>query len=303
MTSPPQSPAVSVVIPTLGRPKPLRDCLDALSRQLPPEGGFEVIVVNDGGGPAVEEVVGRRRDDLPVTVASTGGAGAAAARNRGVREARGGLIAFTDDDCCPEPGWLTALQRALGANPGAAVGGRMVNGAAGRSAEGAQAVLDATHEHFNAGADGARFFATSNVAFPRDDLLALGGFDERFAYAEDRELCEHWLRSGHRFAYAPDAVVRHMKELTPVGLWRQHFGYGRGAWQFHRKRQEHGWGRFAVEPGFYRQLARQVRRPRDGAGTASVAALALVAQVANAAGFAREAVLGRPSSSPETKGR
>jgi GT2 family glycosyltransferase len=291
------------VIPTLGRISQLRDCLGALARLDYPAGDFEVVVVNDGGGSAVGEVVAGWSDRLGVELVSTAGVGAAAARNAGVGHARGHFVAFTDDDCAPEAGWLSALEPVLEGEAGAGVGGRVVNGAPGRCAAGSQAVLDATHSHFNRDPGGPTFFATSNLAFPTKALREIGGFDEQFKFAEDRELCERWRRSGRRLGYAPGAVVRHMRELSPHGVWRQHFGYGQGAWDYHRVREERGWGQFGIEPGFYRELARQVGRRRDGAGPLSVAAIAVIAQAANAAGFAWEAAsvrwrARRPGPSP-----
>jgi GT2 family glycosyltransferase len=289
--------AFSVVIPTLGRIEQLHGCLAALARLDYPRDRFEVVIADDRGGDAVSEAVTRWEPELGATVVSTGGgAGAAAARNAGISAAEGRLIAFTDDDCAPEPGWLGSLERELDRHPGSAVGGRVVNGARGACAEGSQVVLDATHAHFNRDPAGPAFFATSNLAFPAEGLRAVGGFDESFFYAEDRELCERWRQRGRSFAFAPDAVVRHMRELTPLGLWRQHFGYGRGAWHFHRVRREHGWGPFEVEPGFYRELDNQVRRNGRDAGVPALGALALTSQVANAAGFASEALRARLAS-------
>ena len=159
-------------------------------------------------------------------------------------------------------------------------------------------MLDATHAHFNRDPGAPTFFASSNLAFPADGFRSVGGFDESFRYAEDRELCERWLRSGHRLVHAPEAIVRHMRELTARSFWWQHFGYGRGAWTLHRARAERNWGRFAIEPGFYGEIARQVHRRGNGAGRPSLAALALTSQIANAAGFAREAVAARWRTRP-----
>lgn len=286
---PSADPVFSVVVPTLGRVQHLKGCLDALARLHYPAGRFEAVVVNDGGGSEIESLVSSF-SDLDIVLTTTPRVGAAAARNAGASRARGRYLAFTDDDCEPESGWLDGLQRGLESDPGSAVGGRTVNGAGGRCAVGSETVLDAAYAHWNRDPVAPRFFASNNIAFPAEGFGAVGGFDESFSFAEDRELCERWLRSGRRLAHAPEAIVRHMRELTPRGFWRQHFRYGRGAWDFHRVRSERGWGRFAIEPGFYAELANQVYRHRDGAGRPSIAALALISQLANAAGFAREAL-------------
>lgn len=297
MTGRPGVVRLSVVIPTLGRLTALEGCLRALSASSFPRERFEVIVADDEGSGSVERTAAPWTRRMSLRVVTTGGrAGASAARNAGLAAARGNGVAFTDDDCEPEADWLVRLAEALDSNPGCAAGGTIVNGATGRCAEGSQAVLDATHAHFNGGAGGPTFFATSNLAFPAEALRAIGGFDESFPYAEDRELCVRWLAGGRRFVRAPDAVVRHMRRLTPADLWRQHFGYGRGAWRFHRVRSERDWGRFEIEPGFYRELARQVAHPRNGTGRPALAACAVTAQVANAAGFAAEALRSRVST-------
>ena len=173
----------------------------------------------------------------------------------------------------------------------------MVNGASGRCAAGSQVVLEAAYAHFNRDPAGPRFYATSNLAFPAESLRDLGGFDETLLHAEDRELCERWVRSSRRFVDVPEAIVRHMRELTLREFWRQHFGYGRGAWAIHRTRAARDQEHFRVEPGFYAELSRRVWDSSDSAGRPTLAALAATSQAANAAGFAREAVatrFGRP---------
>jgi glycosyltransferase involved in cell wall biosynthesis len=290
LSGPAAPPTFSVVIPTLGRARRLHGCLSALARLDYPSELLEVLVVNDGGGRDTEEAASDWTGRLQLTVIATSEAGAAAARNAGAERANGRFIAFTDDDCEPEGGWLRALQPVLEANPGAAVGGTTVNGATGRCAVGSQTVFDAAHAYFNRDPAAPTFFASNNLTFPADHFRAVGGFDKRFRFAEDRALCEQWLSSGRRFVHAPEAVVRHMRALTPRTFWWQHFCYGRGAWTLYRTRAERDGGRFAVDPTFYAELVRQVRRKRNWAGRPSVAALAAISQIAYAAGFGREAL-------------
>ncbi len=52
--------------------------------------------------------------------------------------------------------------------------------------------------------------------------------------------------------YAPAALVAHANELTLASFVRQHFGYGKGAWRYHRARVEGGAGGVWDELGFYR---------------------------------------------------
>jgi glycosyltransferase involved in cell wall biosynthesis len=291
-------PSFSVVIPTAGRPTYLEGCLAALAGLDPPEDGFEVVVVNDGGGEPIERVVSAAPASLDARVARPDGTGPSAARNAGAAAARGRVIAFTDDDCEPRPGWLVALEAALDANPGAAAGGRTVNGAPGsRGAVASQIVVDALHSQFNREPGSPRFFASSNIAMPRDRFLAVGGFDEGFRYAEDREFCERWLRRGGHFVAAPSAVVVHVRTLSPGEFWRQHHGYGRGAWAFGRQRPEDE--RRSDTSGVLRALLGELRRARPDGGRLPLAAYLALSQIATATGYLREAV-SRSARRPRT---
>ena len=278
-------PSISVVVPTVGRPRYLERCLAALAATDFARDAFEVIVVDDSGGAEVERVAAA--SEIGPRLVRPDRTGPSGARNAGAFAARGANVAFTDDDCEPAPGWLGALQRALDANPGAAVGGVTLNGAtANTPAAATQAVVDAVHDAFNDGPGGPRFFASSNIAFPAAEYRAAGGFDERFRYAEDREMCERWLRTGHRFAHAPDAVVIHMRTMTVGEFWRQHYGYGRGASAFARSRDDAvSW---SDRRGIAREIAAQARRSRP-----SLAAHLAISQLATVAGYARESAAAR----------
>ena len=97
---------VSVVVPTHNRPKLLDRCLEALVNQDAHPSEYEVIVVDDAGTEESRAVVERWATRSTVGLRYlrvSPGRGPAAARNDGWRAARGEIIAFTDDDCVPDP--------------------------------------------------------------------------------------------------------------------------------------------------------------------------------------------------------
>ncbi|MFL5801537.1 MAG: glycosyltransferase family 2 protein [Roseiflexaceae bacterium] len=144
-------------------------------------------------GPAA---MGPRLRYLPVT----GAHGPAAARNAGWRAAAGSIIAFTDDDCVPEPEWLAAGVAALR------------DGAAGASGYVRVPLPDVpTDYQRDAAGLEAGEFVTANCFYRRDTLAAIGGFDERFtvAWREDSDLLFTLIERGERLVRAPDAVVVH----------------------------------------------------------------------------------------------
>jgi glycosyltransferase involved in cell wall biosynthesis len=189
------SPLASVVIPTRNRLQAIENCLDALAAQTLPSRSFEVLVVDDGSEPALALDPSRWASKFELKLIRQKNTGPAGARNRGVAEARGEFLAFTDDDCLPTPSWLEKLVAALRENPEAMVGGSTFNGLKDDLfAETSQLILEMVYEHFNRDPANAYFFASNNMAMRRDGLLQAGGFDADFNSpgAEDRYFCDRW---------------------------------------------------------------------------------------------------------------
>ena len=231
--------------------------------------------------------------DVGVTIVRQRRLGPAAARNAGLRHARGEFIAFIDDDCVADADWLARLVDTLMRHPGAGVGGTIVNLLdANPWSEASQLLVGFLYQDDNRDRDHARFFTSNNLAFPTAALREIGGFDASYqrAAAEDRELCDRWLELGGRLVLAPDARVFHAHPLDLRTFWRQHDAYGRGAWRFRLTRAARAQRMVAVEPpAFYWGLLTYPVRTHGATGL-SLSARLLLAQVANAAGFADEAI-------------
>lgn len=283
----------SIVVTTWNRPAQLAVCLASLARLDYPRQRYEVIVVDDGGRQPLDGVVAAVAGTLNARLVRQANAGPASGRNHGARIARGEYLAFTDDDCEPEPQWLSAIDERLHRAPDAAVGGRTVNGLTGnRYSIGSQVIVDVVYAWYNGDPDRARFFATNNLAIPRRPYLDLGGLDERMRIAsEDREFCRRWLHVGGTMAYEPHAVVVHRHPLSLGGFLKQHFAYGRGAAHFRR-----GGRRLGGDPGLPAQLSfylglmpRYLRAARRQGMPPSTALLLFgLWQGANTAGYLRE---------------
>jgi len=294
MTAPP--PTVTVVVPTYERPAALARCLAALARLEYPRDRFELIVVDDGGRSPDATAAATRRDDLAMRLLRLANAGPAAARNLALSHARGEMLAFTDDDCAPEAGWLRALAGAWLREPSALVGGRTVNALPDNEyAATSQLILDTAYEHFLPRSSGLRFFASNNLAVGAALLREAGGFDPAFRTSEDRDLSCRWLAAGRPLVYAADAVVAHHHELDALGFWRQHFGYGRGAHLFRQARRARGGAPSPPDLRFYAAVARRALRQAPRREATRRLTLLLLWQAANLAGFVRQALAPAPS--------
>ncbi len=283
------TPFLSIIVPTYNRPHQLAACLGALADQSYPRDRFEVIVVDDGSRSPLDPVVDPFQPQIQLTLLRQSNAGPSRARNNGGARARGDLLAFTDDDCVPEPGWLRGLAAAFRSYPKSLLGGRTIGGLPSNPyATASQLLVSYVYAYYNRDPDEARFFASNNLAAPARLFRKIGGFNTRHtrAASEDRELCDHWRSLGYRLRYVPDAVIRHAHALTPGAFLRQHFNYGRGAVEFRRARSARGSPPLTVEPlSFYTDMLRFPFAEQTGCRALGHSALIGVSQVASTVGF------------------
>jgi glycosyltransferase involved in cell wall biosynthesis len=197
-------PRASVVVPVRDRRALLGELLDALEVQTFTD--VEVIVVDDGSTDGSAELAEQRG----VAVIRGDGQGAVAARQLGVKAATGDVLAFTDSDCVPEPGWLEAGVRAIDA------GADVVQGHTRSACR--RGLLERSLWVEDDG-----LYETCNVFYRRSAFDAVGGFDDQAAdrlgfrpderakglgFGEDTLLGWRVRRQG-RAAYVADAVVAH----------------------------------------------------------------------------------------------
>jgi glycosyltransferase involved in cell wall biosynthesis len=194
-----------VVVPARNAAATLRRTLECLAAQQgAPE--FEVIVVDDGSTDQTPEIARA----AGVRLVQTDGVGSGQARNIGVREASGDVIAFTDADCFPTPGWLAAALPLLDSAD-------LVAGAVAPDPTAQLGPFDRTvWVERETG-----LYETANLLIGRDLFEQIGGFEVWLSSNGSRrgwtnpELAEDvWLgwrarRAGARTAFAPDALVHH----------------------------------------------------------------------------------------------
>jgi glycosyltransferase involved in cell wall biosynthesis len=286
--------AFSVIVPTYKRREALRSCMQALARQTYPKEAFEVVVIDDGGSDSLKDLEDGFHGQLRLRLRRQKRSGPATARNHGAHIAHGEYLAFTDDDCEPSPDWLEMLQHSLIAHPNALVGGRVVNALPRNSCSAAsQQLVDYLYCSYTDNGV-PRFFASNNFALSSRAFRDAGGFDESYPLpaAEDRDFCARWTQSGRSMVYAPAALVYHAHALNVPGFVQQHFRYGRGAYHFRKRTVSRGHRGPKLEPlSFYGALLAYPLKSakQTGLGSLRVSLLFVLSQIANAAGFFREA--------------
>ncbi len=207
---------VSIVIVSRARPKALQRCLLGVSQLQYPL--FEVVVVADPQGIAAAQGL-PFSDDLKLVPFDR--PNISAARNLGLTDAAGDIVAYIDDDAVPEPQWLRYLVGPSDQPDVAAFGG-YVRGRNGISFQWKARSLDEFGEAQNLDINATKTTVLAplkgraiktegtNMAFRRDVLVELGGFDPAFHYfLDETDLNMRLAGAGHKTAIAPLAEVHH----------------------------------------------------------------------------------------------
>lgn len=210
------SPFFSVIIPTYNRQASLGRCLDSLSRQTLDSREFEVIVVDDGSTDGTSRFLSATSYPFELRYIKQENAGPSRARNTGVAQARGQVIALTEDDVVVRPDWLANARNRFDGTAIDILEGRTVYGGSGN--------------------DVRRFEPTQRLSFipcnlfvKKDVYDLLGGYDPGFYdqeshlyFREDADFGFRALDRGCRVVIARDVVVEHPAQFSDLGSCMRH---------------------------------------------------------------------------------
>lgn len=199
---------VSVIVPVYNDVVGLKRCLTALADQTLARPRMEVLVVDNGGSTDLREALQAFPGAVLLREVTPG---SYAARNRGIAESHGEVLAFTDSDCTPHRMWLeNALMRLDGGERDVIVGGRIDVYA-----------RDPIHPTYAEQYDLALAFpqefyvktrgytVTANLVTTRRVMDHAGPFDVGLLSGGDKEWCQRAVGQGFKLVYADDVVVSH----------------------------------------------------------------------------------------------
>ncbi len=219
----PRHPRVSVVVCAYNAERTMEACLASLEHLNYPD--YEVIVVNDGSTDRTLEIAQR----YPYCkIISQPNKGLSVARNVGAEAATGEIVAYTDSDCVADPDWLNYLVGKMVAADLVACGGPNFPPPEDSLVPAAVAVSPGGPTHVLVSDDVAEHIAGCNMAFRRDVLLGLGGFDPLYrAAGDDVDICWRFQDAGYTIGFSPSAVVWHFRRNTVKAYLGQQRGYGK----------------------------------------------------------------------------
>lgn len=217
----------SVIIPAYNARNTIEKCMLALTNQSVPKENYEVIVVDDGSTDNTAEMVKK----FQVKYFHQPNHGPATARNKGVREAKGEIILFTDADCVPRDNWIEEMAKPFENPEVMAVKGAYKTEQKTLIARFAQVEFE---ERFNMlkKAESIDMVDTYSAGYRKSVFLSLGGFDPSFPFAnnEDTELSYKMSRAGHRMVFKPNAIVYHFGHPDSIRKYAR-LKFWRGYWR------------------------------------------------------------------------
>lgn len=221
-----EKPFVSIVIPSFNSEKTIAKAIIGCDRQDYPRDLFEIIVVDDGSRDATPDII---RSYSHVLFIRQDHSGPATARNKGLMNARGSIVAFLDSDCVPRPAWLSKMVRRYTSEDVVCVGSRY--GIANRSSLLACCIYFEFLVRYRRMPRHPKFVGSNGYSFRSDFLKKIGGYSEEYRMAshEDNELAYRIISKGYSTFFDktnivdhhfPTHILRYLRVQLWHGYWR-----------------------------------------------------------------------------------
>jgi glycosyltransferase involved in cell wall biosynthesis len=276
--------AVAVVVCTRDRPHLLDGLLAAAMSSVRP--GDELVVV-DSASVKSSAVDAARANGVRVVRCNE--PGASRARNAGAAATAAPILAFTDDDCLPEPGWVDAVAAAFAGDPGL---GFLTGRVTADNDGSAVSVITDVEARPLTDPDGVIDMGHgANLAVRRVAFDAIDGFDVELGAGaplracEDKDLLWRLLRAGWVGRYEPKAVVVHRQWRDRDQLLRLEFSYGMGGGAFSSKVVRSGGGTKLLRRDVGTALGYALRGRRWSASSVGLRVAGAYAGAARALGY------------------
>jgi len=217
-----QWPRISIFVCSCNGAKTIRQTLSALSSLNYPD--YEIVVVDDGSKDATAQIA----KEFKTRLISTENRGLSVARNEALKDEAASIVVYIDDDAYPDPDWLKYIAYTFLTTNFMAVGGPnllplesgIIANCVGNAPGGPTHVLinDRVAEHIPG----------CNMAYRKEALKAIGGFDGQFRSAgDDVDVCWRIQKMGWEIGYHPSAYVWHYRRSGIKTYWKQQYGYGK----------------------------------------------------------------------------
>ena len=226
------TPSVTVIVPVRNGEQTIQPLLESLQKLDYDQAKVEVIVVDGNSKDKTREIVKK----YPVKLVIENKKGINLARNMGIKNSNGEIIAFTDSDCIVPPNWITKIVENFKDPKVSCVGGSAIaldNDFISQYADNSIVRLMPVFKKREELKQVKPFFghpAGCNMAFRRTAVEEVGFFDEQIQYGFDEvEFADRICRAGYKMVLDPEVSVWHKHRSTFKEFLKQNFQYGKGS--------------------------------------------------------------------------
>ncbi|MDP9176686.1 MAG: glycosyltransferase [Gemmatimonadota bacterium] len=215
-------PRVSIIVPVYNGQRTIEECVESIFAQSIPGIDIQLLLIDNASSDRTSTILDRYRDRATILHEAT--RGPAAARNRGLKNATGDIIAFTDADCVVHRDWLSRLIEPLRDDAVGIAGGAIL---ARKPCNAVEEFGERIHDHRMAiEYDSPPYAITMNWASRKSVIEEVGPFNEELLRCEDCDLAYRIVEAGYRIVHEPAAVVYHRNEQSLAGLIAEGYAHG-----------------------------------------------------------------------------
>ena len=215
-------PRVSVIVPVYNGARTIENCVESIFALTFHRDEFELLLIDNASSDKTPAILERYRERAVILQEKK--RGPAAARNRGLANATGDIVAFTDADCVVDRDWLSRIIAPLDDPIVGIVGGAIL---AMKPFNTVEKFGERIHDHQMAiECYSPPYAITMSWASRRSVLEKVGAFDEELLRCEDCDLAYRIVEAGYRIVHEPAAVVYHRNEHSLAGLIVEGYAHG-----------------------------------------------------------------------------
>jgi glycosyltransferase involved in cell wall biosynthesis len=228
---PEEPPKISVVVCAYNAEPTMRECMESLTKLAYPN--YEAVIIDDGS----TDRTGAIADEYPqFKVIHQPNRGLSVARNVGMTAATGEIIAYLDSDAVADPDWLTYLAWKFKTSSHVGVGGPNLPPPEDDWMANCVAAAPGSPTHILLDDEIAEHIPGCNMAFRREALAEVGGFDPMYTAAgDDVDICWRLQDRHYTIGFSPAAIVWHHRRKTVKSYLKQQMGYGKAEAMLFRK--------------------------------------------------------------------
>lgn len=223
---------ISVIVPTYNRKGLLQRCLKSLFEQSYSAKEYEIVVADDGSSDGTGDFVKSLKPKCRLVYVWQENKGRGPARNFGVANSSGEILAFTDDDCIVDRDWIKNAIKGFTYEK--------IGGMRGRTITDSKEITPLSRPVISEGGD-----QTCNIFYKREAFNKVGGF-KLSQFREDTDLAFRVRDAGYEMPYNSKVIVKHPADKYTLGkLFKKHIGLQKGYWDMYIAK--HYPGRFKKE--------------------------------------------------------